>query len=242
MGIYALASLKGGVTKTTTSLMLATSLQGNNLLIDMDHNNNATDASLRNIDPYEITERNVYHMLTGKLRVENVIYHSTFGKGFDVIPAAPILSRINLECAGDPGVLLRFGTMIRKLQYDNIIIDVHPALVLELKASFFAADAVICPVPMSRWELQGFDLLLNEIQSVSDAIGKCPTIHALPAMTSPTERETIREVIEGVPFTKTSIPKSASLKAIQNTATAPKVGSLAAQVFMELAREIESWR
>ena len=241
MKIIASASLKGGCGKSTSAVMLASSLPGKVLLIDLDHNNNATDATLREYDPLEISERNIYHVLTGKIKATAAIFHSTFGQGFDVIPAAPILARLSVECAGDPGVLLRFGSSLRRLDYDYIVLDTPPALVLELRAALYAADLVLCPIQLGRWTLQGFDLISAEINNVLEAIGKGPTLRALPAMVSPTEVDNMRELLQNTPFTHASIPRVSSLKNTQNTATAPKDGSIAAEAYMALAKEVQSW-
>jgi chromosome partitioning protein len=241
MKIFAISSLKGGSTKTTSAVMLAACLPGKVLLIDMDHNNNATDITLRDTKPTEITDRNIYHVMTGKLPITKAIYRTEFGNGFDVIPASPGLSRLSVECAGNPGILLRFRSMLQKLDYDYVVIDTPPALVLELRAALYAADYVLCPVQMGRWTLQGFDLIAEEVVQVKEAIGRGPILKALPSMVTENEVATLRALPGEMPFTNSSIPRITSLKNTQNTAVAPKDGSAASEAYVHLVGEIKSW-
>lgn len=243
MKIISVASLKGGCAKTTTAVMLANNLPGSVLLVDLDHNNNTTDITLRDHDAEVISEKNVYHVLTGKAQINDAIYQSTFGSGkIHVLPATPNLAKIAIEGAGDPGIPLKFGNKLRKLDYDFIIIDTPPSLSLELRIALFVSDVVVSPVQMARWTLQGFDLLENEIFSVEESIGKKPKLFALPAMVTAKEIETMRELLVGVPFTTTSIPKIVSLKNSQNTAIAPKDGSNGSLAYVDLAGEVQQWQ
>jgi chromosome partitioning protein len=236
--IITFSSLKGGVGKTTaTSLTAAASADNKKVLvIDLDANNNLTDFFLRNADPLEILNRNIYHILKSAIAPENAIYSSDVAP-LDIIPAAPILSRITAEANGDPGVILRFASKIKKLDYDCIFIDTPPALGLELRAALYASDLVIVPVSFNRWIIQGFDLVADEIQQVQEAIGKSPKLMALPTMVSDSENEKLRTSLPDLPYLNSFIPKNSAIKNAGTTAILPKVGSIAETTFKYIAQE-----
>ena len=73
MKIITIASLKGGVGKSTLAIFLSQALAQLNtrvLVIDADPNNNMTDYFLRKIPSEEIESRNLYHVLAGKLSAD----------------------------------------------------------------------------------------------------------------------------------------------------------------------------
>jgi len=238
MKIIAFSSLKGGVGKTTATSLTAAALANNKkiLAIDLDANNNLTDFFLRNEDPMEILNRNIYHVLKSTIDLEKTIYPSDVAS-LDVMPAAPILSRITAESNGDPGVILRFASRIKRLDYDYIFIDTPPALGLELRAALYASDLVIVPVSFNRWIIQGFDLVADEIQQVNEAIGRAPNLKALPTIVSDSENEKLRTALPELPFMNNFIPKNSAIKNSGTTATLPKAGSIAETIFRYIAQE-----
>jgi chromosome partitioning protein len=234
---YAVASFKGGTGKTSTASGLYNaliSLEKKALFIDLDPNNNATDYFLRSEDPERISKKNIYHALRGEIQYQASIY--TNGR-VRIIPAVPNLSHIGIECASDPGMLLRFRSEIMKLGFDFIVIDTPPSPGIELRAALFAADTVITPIGLSRWTLQGFDILHHEIEKVQATIGKRPSIRAIPSIVSSAEAANLREYIN-LPYVETNILRNNAIKNAATTGQSLRDGTLAHSSFIALAKEL----
>ncbi|UML78386.1 ParA family protein (plasmid) [Leptospira interrogans] len=159
MLIYATASLKGGVGKTTDAIFVAQAYVVINgfkvLLIDLDPNNNLTDYYLRNDSVENINSRNIGHVLEGSLSLSDVIRKTEFG--IDIVPANIRLARIARDVSSDPSAILRFQSALKKLDYDLVILDTPPYLSFTLTLGIYVADKILVPVSLNRWSLQGHD-------------------------------------------------------------------------------------
>lgn len=239
MKVITIASAKGGVSKTTVTVNLAPAYvrQAKKvLLIDFDHNNNCTDHVLRTISVNEIESRNLYHVVTGKKKIEDCIFHTPHG--IDIIPATPFLSRIEVELTRDPGALLRFPSLLRKLDYDYVIIDTPPSISFALTAALYASDVVICPVSWSRWTIQGYSLLKEECLRASEGIGTSLKLYALPSMVTDTECEKLKAV-DIWTTTKCYISRNLAIKNSSSSGSELKQDSIAWLQFKSLAEEFQ---
>ena len=237
MRIISVASLKGGAGKTAVSVFLSQLLSEKSsvLAVDLDHNNNLTDYFLRTTDADKIESANVYHVLTGKRTTQDCIY--TLSDTLSVLPATPSLARIGLELSRDPGAILRFAKTLRKLDFGTIVIDTPPALCLELSCALYASEVVLSPVSFSRWTVQGFSLLKDEIKNVSDAIGKSPELLALPAQVNAAQEKKLR-FTAFADFTESSIHRNAGIKSACDSGKSLRKDSGSYAEFRSLAREL----
>lgn len=237
MRIISVASLKGGAGKTAVSVFLSQLLSEKSsvLAVDLDHNNNLTDYFLRTTDADKIESANVYHILTGKRTTQDCIY--TLNETLSVLPATPSLARIGLELSRDPGAILRFAKTLRKLDFRTIVIDTPPALCLELSCALYASEVVLSPVSFSRWTVQGFSLLKDEIKNVSDAIGKSPELLALPAQVNAAQEKKLRSTAFA-DFTASSIHRNAGIKSACDSGKYLRKDSGSYAEFRSLAREL----
>jgi len=239
MKIITVASLKGGAGKTALAVFLAREFarRGSRVLVaDLDHNNNATDHFLRDVEPDEIERRNVHHVLRGDASVRDCVHASENG-GPDVLPCTLTLSRAGLEMAHDPGAVLRFGPDLRRLQYDYVLIDTPPALCFELTTGLYAAGTVLCPVCFSRWTVQGYAMLLEEVERVKRALGRSPELLAVPSIVTEKQAESLRETGLGR-ITTALISRGAGVRGAADKGVPLRANTKSDIEFQELATEI----
>lgn len=238
MKIVTIASLKGGVGKTSTALFLAEALAQAGrrvVLIDADANNNATDYLARDVDPENLEARSLYLALTNRRKLDDCLFQTHFG--VSLVPGTPSLARSTLELAADPGVALRFPKAVRNLDADVVIIDSPPALTIELNLALYAADAVLVPVGLSRWTVSAFQVVADMVAATGETTGKAPRILALPSIVSEKEAATLRKVPSWT-TTETAILKTAAIRNAANTGKPLKGSSTAWGWFEALVKEL----
>lgn len=194
--VIVVANFKGGVTKTTTSTLLAQGLsmrRGRKVLhIDLDPQGSAT--TLYGINPHaEIDSgQTIMPLVEAYLAGETFDMRSlpiqTYWPNVDIIPSASELFNAEFmlpaRAAGsDEGVrfeqVLHNGIVQLKDDYDYIIIDTAPTLSYLTINAIFAADGVIVPVVpdmlsfasmVQFWHL--FADLINGMQAFGDGRSK----------------------------------------------------------------------
>lgn len=238
MKIITCASIKGGAGKTALSVFLSQSLLSSGrrvLAVDVDHNNNLTDYFLRSASPDALEKANVYHLLAGRAEASTCVHKTE--SGIDVMPATITLGRIGSEMSRDPGALLRFGSSLKRLRYDVVVIDTPPSLSFELTAALYAADVVLSPVTFSRWTVQGFLMLKEEIENVRRTLGKAPALFAVPAVVTSMQEEKLRASLNGY-LSQTAVHRASAVKTACDTGRPLKENSKSFKEFTDLAREI----
>lgn len=243
----AVASLKGGVGKTAVSALLSRALArltGKPVLaVDLDHNNNLTDYFLRSVDADVIESANVYHVLTGRRSLADCIYETEKTGAacndacVSVLPATPYLSRCGVELVRDPGAVLRFARMIKDSGYETVVLDTPPSLSFELTCALYSSCTVLSPFSFSRWTVQGYQLLRDEIAGVAEATWHRPALRALPVQVNDTQAKKLRMAgIEGM--LSSVIHRSAAIKSACDSGKPLKEGSRSYEEFLSLAKEL----
>lgn len=198
-----IASLKGGVGKTTLAIYFAASLARQKkkvLLIDADPNNNLTDFFLRNEELDSLQSKSLFNILKGRATLTDSI--RIVEPGLGIIPTTPELAKAQNDFGANPGTALRFHNALKTLNYDFIVFDTPPSLTYELYLALYNADHVICPIGFSRWTIQGYQLIAEACEQNNVTSPIC-----VPFNVSKKDSERISEI--ELPSTKTSIPKSA---------------------------------
>ncbi|KAF0249329.1 MAG: chromosome partitioning protein [bacterium] len=247
--IYVLAQQKGGVGKTTSTIILGAALAERKhrvLLVDIDPQG-ALSAGL-GIDAESLSET-IYHvMINRKLPISSVIVKTEVG--CDIVPSNIDLAAAEMNLVSEPGreQILKGKLKAVEDKYDYILIDCPPSLgVLTLNA-LAAAKGVIVPVQTQFFALRGLELLFDTISKMQERLnpelivaGILPTIYDSRTTHSKEVLATLQKKYPGQ-ILKTIIPQTIKLPDSAMAGfpiTVFNTTSPAATAYRDLAKEIE---
>ncbi|MFW5966972.1 MAG: ParA family protein [Persicimonas sp.] len=174
--VVTVATVKGGVGKTTTAVNLAVGLAkfegARVLLIDLDAQGHCTTSlSERIASTSETTPLSEVLLAEERLEVLEARVRSDV-EGLDVTPADAGLAEAEGRIAQKIGKesLLRDAIEITRTHYDYIVIDSPPNKGNLTLNALVAADRVLIPTDLSALSVQGADELLGTIAKVNDRL------------------------------------------------------------------------
>jgi cellulose biosynthesis protein BcsQ len=182
------ANAKGGPGKTTSSIYTAEYMSREmgikTVLLDLDHQCNASS---------------YYHELDG-IEIGNILtflekktaFYECCREIHDnlwLMPGSMRMLRYDSIFSDVTGKELLLSSMLDRFinQFDSWVIDTHPDMSTIQKSALLMADIVVAPIVAGdRWNLEGLDLLLNEIQELSEGalqgFMSIQRVYALPTM------------------------------------------------------------
>ncbi len=173
MGVLSIINNKGGVGKTTSTLIISELLAYLGLkvlVIDLDGQSNAS----LSLHAYEQeAETNIFSLFVKRLKSKEEVrklIQSTNIDGVDIIASSNKFKEIekNLEeCYRSPFILRKALNTIRD-DYDFIVIDNSPAMNFYTLNSIVASDYIITPVRVEEYSKKGVREILYTINEIRE--------------------------------------------------------------------------
>jgi chromosome partitioning protein len=181
--VFVLTNHKGGVGKSTTAansaLGMAAYLRHTNapnskvLLIDTDSQSHATLLTTGRAD-FGVDD-SLYSVLMADRQeaskvLADVITPSTWDENLHVLPATPLLEKVERELTGVAGAPYRLSDPLAKLlkQYAAVVIDTRPSFSLMTEMALVAATDAIVPVEPRYLETVGLMSVIRKIQDIRE--------------------------------------------------------------------------
>ncbi|UPA12747.1 ParA family protein [Borrelia venezuelensis] len=166
--IITIASIKGGVGKSTSAILFSTiiSKKSSVLLIDMDAQASLTSYFNEYLEKARINveNTNVYEILRKNLDINNSICN--INQNLDFIPSYLNLHFFNNDNLPFKETRLKKALYFIKNTYDYIIIDTNPSLDFTLINALVVSNFVISPIPAEKWSIESLEALNFKVKQL----------------------------------------------------------------------------
>lgn len=249
MAIFTFTSIKGGVTKTTSTVNVAHGLAQTGrkvLVIDADHQCNATLSLMGGVQ--DKRQGTFYDVMMERRPVAEVIQHTPF-ENLDIVQGSMWLSNANTQLASQFG---RESILQKGLEgvtgYHYILIDTPPNTELVTVNCWVASHALVVPLTPSWFAMFGIRILEIQLVEIKKQTGRdFPVFGVLIALDDHTSKSAtrgaqIREYFtaKDIKVFETVIPKNVKVEMATDEAApiydyAP--GSTGAKAYANLVTE-----
>jgi len=217
--LFAIASQKGGVGKTSTSISLAAGIAHKGkrvLLVDIDSQANSSKVLLKDYQSIK-KERTIYSTI---LERSPLSVHKTQLDNLDIIPSHILLSNTDVELTtaiDHREARLKKELDLIKDQYEYIFVDCPPTLSWLTINAMTAADKVIVVVSPGYFELDSIVQIRKTIEEVKELFNPNLELAGFlfnmsdPTLNSKTSLQILRQTYTGSLF-NTVIPRNTDLR------------------------------
>ncbi|MBM9502919.1 AAA family ATPase [Leptospira sp. 201903071] len=243
--IISFVAHKGGVAKTTDAVGLGQALAFKGyrvLLVDLEENNNLTSICLSyHPEIANLDKRNLYSAVTGFHSLEEVIWKNS-DHGFDVIPTIGKIQQLDFLLYSDISLGIRLSEELFALEYDFIILDVHPSLNNAMRFAIEVSDLLLAPLEEDTHNADGVRKINQEMDIVSKKTGKKIPLLVVRSNISPAKEELLAQVVSGrsLKMTHSVIYTNDGIKTAKNLKQPLNTKSTAFTYFLNLAEELLS--
>ena len=169
--VIAIASQKGGVGKSTTTINLSACLAEKRkkvLIIDIDPQGNTTSGLGIEKDNLDNT---IYELLIGESSIDGCIMPLDI-KNLSIIPSNVNLAGAEIELLNSEGKEYILRDKLEKVrdEYDYILIDCPPSLNILTLNAMTTADTVLIPIQCEYYALEGLSQLMHTITLVQERL------------------------------------------------------------------------
>lgn len=217
--IYSIASQKGGVGKSSSSISLSAGIAHKGkkvLLVDIDSQANSSKVLMNNY-PQLQKEQTIYATILNRYPLP---IHQTKVPNLDIVPSHILLSNTDVELTtaiDHREERLKRGLELVKDKYDYIFIDCPPTLSWLTINAMTASDKVIVIVSPGYFELDSIVQISKTIKEVKEYFN--PNIELAgflftmsdPTVNSKTSLQILRQTYTGAVF-NTVIPRNTDLR------------------------------
>lgn len=247
MDIICMATMKGGVGKTTTAHSVATALSQSEKVLIVDLDPQATLTKAIGVDQ----THTIFDCLLSNEPIQQSIIR--LSDNLAIVPSQIELAEAEIAISGKMGRERLLAKMLQPLknEFDVVIIDTPPSLGLLTINALVASDGAVIPTQPQAADLYGLrEFLLTTIVQVQEFLN--PNLDVIGVVTTQVmkrvnhHKEAIAIMQEAnIPLLKAMIPRSvkvAEALGMGQSVVTYEPKNPAAKAYMALSEEINEWR